>query len=52
MGPRYSSQPHPFLATQNQVVTLRCHGAEGFPNLISSLIAPDLAILIKPTDED
>ncbi len=48
---RYSSQPHPFTATDGDLITLRCHSAAGWPQLIASLIAPDLAIFIRP-DED
>jgi hypothetical protein len=48
---RYSSQPHTFTATDGEMVAFRCHGAEGWPQLVASLIAPDLAIFIRP-DED
>ena len=48
---RYSSQPHPFTVTDGETIALRCHGAAGWPNLIASLIAPDLAIVIKPADD-
>jgi hypothetical protein len=48
---RYSCQPHTFTATDGDLITLRCHGAEGWPQLVASLIAPDLAISLRP-DED
>ena len=37
---RYSCQPHTFTAADGDLITLRCHGAEGWPQLIASLIAP------------
>jgi hypothetical protein len=48
---RYSSQPHTFTAADDELITLRCHGAAGWPQLVASLIAPDLAIVIKPDDD-
>jgi hypothetical protein len=48
---RYSCQPHTFTATDGDLITLRCHGAEGWPQLIASLIAPDLAIFIRPEQD-
>lgn len=48
---RYSSQPHIFTAADGDLITLRCHGAEGWPQLIASLIAPDLAIFIRPEQD-
>ena len=48
---RYTSQPHPFTATDGDLIALRCRSAQGWPQFIASLIAPDLAIFIRP-DED
>jgi len=48
---RYSSQPQTFTATDGDLITFRCHGAEGWPQLVASLIAPDLAIVIKPEED-
>jgi hypothetical protein len=48
---RYSSQPHPFTAADDELITFRCHGAEGWPQLVASLIAPDLAIFIRPEED-
>jgi hypothetical protein len=44
---RYSSQPRPFDAADGEVVSFRCHGAEVWPRLVASLIAPDLAISLS-----
>lgn len=48
---RYFSQPTTFDAAEGETVTFRCHGAEGWPRLVASLIAPDLAISLK-RDQD
>ena len=48
---RYSSQPQTVDAAEGETVTYRCHGAEVWPRLVASLIAPDLAISLK-RDED
>jgi len=50
MGRRYSSQPYSFTATDGETIALHCHGAAGWPQLIASLIAPDLAIFIRPDE--
>ena len=48
---RYFSQPTTFDAAEGETVTFRCHGAESWPRLVASLIAPDLAISLK-RDQD
>jgi hypothetical protein len=48
---RYSSQPRTFTAADGDLIAFRCHGAEGWPQLIASLIAPDLAIFIRPEED-
>jgi hypothetical protein len=51
MGRRYSSQPQTFDAAEGETVTFRCHGAEAWPHLVASLIAPDLAISLKREED-
>ena len=45
---RYSSQPASFDVADGEVVTFRCHGVRAWPNFVASLIAPDLAISLRP----
>ena len=45
---RYSSQPESFDAADGEVVSFRCHGVRVWPTFVASLIAPDLAIALRP----
>ncbi|HEY3953772.1 MAG TPA: hypothetical protein VGM53_10375 [Streptosporangiaceae bacterium] len=44
---RYSSQSHPFDATDGEVVSFRCHGAMLWPRWVASLVKPHLAISLR-----
>ena len=47
---RYSSQPQSFDAADGEVVSFRCHSVRAWPNFVASLIAPDLAISLRPEE--
>jgi hypothetical protein len=44
---RYSSKKQSFDASDGEVLTFRCHGANIWPTYVASIVAPSLAITIK-----
>jgi len=44
---RYSSRNEPFDATDDGVVSFRCHGAMVWPRYLASILKPNLAISLK-----
>jgi hypothetical protein len=49
---RYSSQDHSFDVADGDVVDFRCHGAMLWPRYVASIVKPDLAISLKPVNDE